>query len=49
MSLGIFKENKIILGFGNESEIWDVDLVVSGHNYGGQVVLPFVGGLYGGD
>lgn len=35
--------------FGNASEIWNIDLVVSGHNHGGQVVLPFVGGLYGGD
>lgn len=35
--------------FGNASEVWDIGLVVSGHNHGGQVVLPFVGGLYGGD
>lgn len=35
--------------FGNASEVWNIDLVVSGHNHGGQVVLPFVGGLYGGD
>lgn len=34
---------------GDASEVWNIDLVVSGHNHGGQVVLPFVGGLYGGD
>ena len=35
--------------FGNASSVWEVDLVISGHIHGGQVVLPVLGGLYGGD
>lgn len=35
--------------FGQASRQWYVDLVVSSHNHGGQVVIPFLGGLYGGD
>ena len=35
--------------FGDASKAWDIDLVVSGHLHGGQVVVPFMGGLYGGD
>lgn len=35
--------------FGDASKIWDIDLVVSGHNHGGQVVVPLLGGLFGGD
>lgn len=34
---------------GNAAKVWDIDLVVSGHIHGGQVVLPFVGGIYGAD
>lgn len=35
--------------FADASKTWDIDLVVSGHLHGGQVVLPFFGGIYGGD
>ena len=35
--------------FGDASTAWDVDLVVSGHLHGGQVVFPILGGIYGGD
>ena len=35
--------------FGDASKTWNIDLVVSGHTHGGQVVLPIFGGLYGGD
>lgn len=35
--------------FGEASKDWDIDLVVSGHTHGGQVVVPFLGGLYVGD
>ena len=34
---------------GEASKAWAVDLVVSGHMHGGQVVLPFLGGVFGGD
>lgn len=32
--------------FNGACELWDVDLVLSGHTHGGLVRLPFVGGLY---
>lgn len=35
--------------FSDAEETWDIDLVLSGHLHGGHVIIPFVGGLYGGD
>lgn len=35
--------------FGDASITWDIDLIICGHVHGGQVILPFLGGLYGGD
>lgn len=35
--------------FSGAMDTWDIDLVVSGHLHGGHVIIPFVGGLYGGD
>lgn len=35
--------------FGDASISWNIDYVISGHLHGGQVVLPFLGGMYGAD
>lgn len=35
--------------FGQAADTWKIDLVVSGHAHGGQVVIPGKGGLYGAD
>lgn len=32
--------------YGEAAQTWNIDLVVCGHTHGGQVVLPFLGGLY---
>ena len=34
---------------GDVSKVYDIDIVVSAHMHGGQVIIPFLGGLYGGD
>lgn len=31
---------------GNGSTIWDIDVVMCGHEHGGHVIFPFLGGLY---
>ena len=31
---------------GNGSDLWDIDVVMCGHEHAGQVVLPILGGLY---
>ena len=31
---------------GNGSSLWDIDVVMSGHEHGGQVVLPYLGGFF---
>lgn len=31
---------------GNASALWNIDVVMCGHEHAGQVVLPFLGGLY---
>lgn len=30
----------------NASELWDIDVLLSGHEHGGQVVVPLAGGLF---
>lgn len=35
--------------FGDDTKVYEIDLVISGHLHGGQAVIPFKGGLYGGD
>lgn len=30
----------------NGTSLWDIDVVMSGHEHGGQVILPYLGGLF---
>lgn len=30
---------------GNGSSLWDIDIVMCGHEHGGQVILPLLGGV----
>ena len=34
---------------GEAAATWHVELAISGHSHGGQVVLPVLGGVFGGD
>ena len=31
---------------GNAASLWDIDVVMSGHEHGGQVILPYFGGFF---
>lgn len=31
---------------GNGTSLWDIDVVMSGHEHGGQAILPFLGGVF---
>lgn len=37
------------LVLNQSGDYWGIDLVLSGHDHGGQVVLPGIGGIFGGD
>ena len=32
--------------YGNGSSLWDIDVVMCGHEHAGQVILPGLGGLF---